>query len=308
MRPGGNADMRVMTEDLGDRTRIIVEALNSEGDRMNFVRFAGRVVGPSRTAEGIELRQTGPGRYEGVFDSAAAGAYVTNLRYIAPGEEGAPNREGNIQAAVTRPYADEFRTLADNAPLLKQVAERTGGRVIGDDPKTANLWDRTGLVMPADARPIWMLVALIALGAFLLDVAVRRVRIDPQMIAAGVRRAFGMSAETANQQLGSLKEARGRAQQSISGVAGQARQDVAKAVKSAPTESAAAKFEATEAELKGAKKNEGIAAASAPVVDKRSDTGQPAAQEGPTQAEGLSRLKKARERAQEKFEDDTDKK
>lgn len=305
MRPGGNADMRVMTEDLGDRTRVVVEALDAEGERMNFVRFAGRVVGPSRKSEQLELRQTGPGRYEGVFDSSAAGAYVTNLRYIAPGEEGAPSREGNIQAAVTRPYADEFRTLADNAPLLKQVAERTGGRVIGDDPKAANLWDRTGLTMPADARPIWMLVAMIALGAFLMDVAVRRVRIDPALIAASVRKAFGMGAETANQQMGSLKEARGRAKQSIAGVAGQAREDAARAIRTAPTESAAAKFEATEAELKSAKKNEGIAAAGAPiVVEKKGDPSKPDAAEGPSQAEGLSRLKKARERAQEKFEDD----
>lgn len=306
MRPGGNADMRVMTEDMGDRTRVIVEALDSEGDRLNFVRFAGRVVNPDRTADPLVLRQTGPGRYEGVFDSAAAGAYVTNLRYNVPGENGAPNREGNIQAAVTRPYADEFRTLSDNAPLLKQVAERTGGRVIGDDPKTAQLWDRTGLIMPADARPIWMLVSLIALGAFLMDVAVRRVRIDPQLIGASVRRAFGMGEDRSNQQMGSLKDARSRAKQSISGVVGQARADVARATRSAPGESAAAKFEATESELKGAKKNEGIAAATgAPVVEKKTDAGQNAGEGDPAQEQGgLSRLKKARERAQEKFEDD----
>ena len=53
-------------------------------------------------------------------------------------------------------------------------------------------------------RPIWLLVALISLAAFLFDVAVRRVRIDPQMIAASVKRGLGAGAQEAGKQMGGL--------------------------------------------------------------------------------------------------------
>lgn len=316
MRPGGNADMRVTTEDMGDRTRIVVEALDGNGERLNFVRFAGRVVGPpsisrDNSSQPIELRQTGPGRYEGVFDSATAGAYVANLRYITPGADGSPGREGNLQAAVTRPYADEFRTLEDNAPLLRLVAERTGGRVIGDDPRKSALFDRAGLTMPVDARPIWMLVAIIALGAFLLDVAVRRVRIDPAMIAASFRKGMGRGVEKANQQIGSLKEARGRAQQAMSeqAMSQQARTDAAAATtarSAKPDPSVAkAKFEASESELRQGRSNQAIPT----FIEEPKRAGPSGGESKPGQPpvsrdEGISRLKKARERAQEKFDDE----
>lgn len=317
MRPGGNADMRVTTEDQGDRTKIIVEALDAKGERQNFVRFAGRAVGPNGSTQGIDLRQVGPGRYEGSIESSSAGAYVMSLGYITPAAEGVSeaSRKGTIVAAVTRPYADEFKTLKDNAPLGKLVAELTGGRVVDDDPTKANLWFREGLTMPVDARPIWMIVAMIALGAFLFDVAVRRIRIDPLMIAGAVRRGMGQGADKANQQIGSLKEARQRAQQSIGdrkpGMTGEGKVTHAKPVDGAPS-TAAVKFEVSEEELKKSRTNEAVADLSAPppgpggrptTTGLSQQTG-----EAPTQEEGLSRLKKARERAQEKFEDDEEKK
>jgi uncharacterized membrane protein len=300
MRPGGSADMRVMTEDMGDRTRLIVEASDQTGERLNFVQMSGRVVGPGNQSSQVSLRQTGPGRYEGVFDSASAGAYVTSLRYSIPGAEGQPSREGTVLAAVTRPYADEFRTLEDNASLLKLVAERTGGRVISDDPAKAELFLRDGMKMPADARPIWMLVSLIALGVFLLDVAVRRVRIDPEMIASAFRRGMGRGAERANQQLGSLKEARDRAQQGISGASAQERTRPA-APTPADGATAGAKFEVGEEELRASKAVTGLADPNAPAPVKVVKTEQPTDAQGEG---GLSRLKKARERAQGKFEDE----
>lgn len=299
MRPGGSADMRVMTEDLGDRTRLIVEATDQQGERLNFVQMQGRVVGPGNQPAQVSLRQTGPGRYEGVFESANAGAYVTSLRYSIPGKEGQPSREGTVLAAVTRPYADEFRTLEDNASLLRLVAERTGGRVISDDPANANLFLREGLVMPADARPIWMLVSLIALGVFLLDVAVRRVRIDPELIAAAFKRGIGRGTERANQQLGSLKEARGRAQRGISATTAERARPGAPTAADGTT--AAAKFEVGEDELRASRTNAGLADANAAAPIKTITSEQPTADPGEG---GLSRLKKARERAQGKFEDE----
>lgn len=311
MRPGGNADMRVLTEDLGDRTRVTVEALDANGDRLNFVRFVGRVVGPDNTAESIELRQEGPGRYTGIADTSKSGAYVMNFRYLAPGADGGPAREGNLQAAVTRPFADEYRTLRDNSALLRLVAQQTGGRVIGEetpsDPEKADLWSRKGLTMPVATRPIWITVSLLALGLFLADVAVRRVRIDPRAMAEAVRRGMGKGRHRAGEQLAGLKEARERAQRRVAqGGAGEAERAAIRAAAKADREQAAAKFEASADELARAKKNQAVPTADPERAAARRAAETQGAEKPKDEEGGLSRLKKARERAQEKFEEDGD--
>lgn len=307
MRPGGNADMRVITEDLGDKTRVVVEALDANGERMNFVRFFPRVVGPGGSAESIELRQVGPGRYEGVFDSARSGAYVANFKYVAPPETpGGQPREGNLQIAVTRPFADEYRTLRDNAPLGRLIAERTGGRVmdLSQNPAQVELWLRDRLTMPVALRPIWLLVALLAIGLFLVDVAVRRVRIDPQLIAAAVRRGLGQGKSRGSEQTGTLLEVRKRAQAGMAAKATTSEQrEALRMAARNDQQTAAAKFEASAEELAASKQNLAVPTFEdggrvAPAQRARASD---AAEAGEG---GLARLRKAKERAREDMKDD----
>jgi uncharacterized membrane protein len=197
MRPSGDATLRVSTENLGEKTRVIVEAFDPDGQRLNFADFQARASTPGGEGVSVEVQQVGPGRYEGEFSSAQAGAYVLNMQYRAPGGDG-NLLEGSAQAAVTRPFADEFKALETNLPLLKQVASITGGRELPADPTLANLWTRDGLEMPVALTPAWLLFAIIGIAIFLIDVAVRRVRIDPAMIAAFVRR--GATKETSKSQ------------------------------------------------------------------------------------------------------------
>lgn len=309
MRPGGTADMRVLTEDLGERTRVTVEALDADGERLNFVNFEGRVVGPDGSAQNVPLRQEGPGRYTGLVETGRSGAYVMNFRYRAPGSDGMV-REGNLQAAVTRPFADEYRTLQDNTPLLRLVAEQTGGRVISGPPDRADLWSRSGLKMPVATRPIWITVALIGIGLFLADVAVRRVRFDPRAIAAAVRRGLGRGRHRAGGQLAGLKEARERAQQRI-GSAG-APEPVDKAARAAAAAQARAdratagvKFEASADELSRARKNQGVPAFDPARTSPRPPpTTEPEQKKKDDEEGGLSRLKRAKKRAQDEFDDE----
>ena len=306
MRPGGSADMRVMTEDMGDKTRVVIEALDDKGERLNFVRFMSRVVGPENEGEPVELRQVGPGRYEGVFDSDKAGAYVANFRYIAPAETpGGKPREGNLQAAVTRPFADEYRTLQDNGALGRLVAERTNGRVLdlNTNPAAVDLWLREGLKMPVALRPIWLLVALLAVGLFLIDVAVRRVRIDPQMIAGWVRRGMREGKSRGSEQTGTLLEVRKRAQAGIAAKATTSEQrEALRMAAKADQATAKAKFEVSAEELAGAKENLAIPS----FEDRpRSVAAQKQAQTAVDEGEGgLSRLRKAKERAREDMKDE----
>lgn len=307
MRPGGSADMRVMTEDLGDKTRVVIEALDENGERLNFVRFMSRVVGPGNTGQPVELRQVGPGRYEGIFDSDRSGAYVANFKYIAPPDTpGGQPREGNLQAAVTRPFADEYRTLQDNGTLGRIIAEQTGGRIIDltTNPATVDLWLRDNLTMPVALRPIWLLVALLAIGLFLVDVAVRRVRIDPELIAAAIRRGMGKGKSRANEQMGNLMDARKRAQAGMAGKPASAEQrEALRAAAKADASTAQAKFEATASELAGARENLAMPSFDdgKPSRPSQKQQSQQAAEQGEG---GLARLRKAKERAREDMKDE----
>lgn len=302
MRPQGDANMKVITENRGDQTVITVEASAGSGDRINFAQFQGRLAAPDGTGQDVELKQVGPGRYQGTVATGKPGAYVLGLKYAAPDPSGNGQvLQGSVQAAVTRPFADEFRTLEDNAGLLLQVAQLTGGRVLDwDNATSAEFWSREGIKMPVSTQPFWLWAAIAALSLFLMDVGVRRVRIDVPAMVRAVRRGFGAAGPAGTQAIGGLKAAREQARAKLAERGGkmsaaeleaQAREAARQAVKTA-----GAKFEVSEEQLKAAGKG-GVAmgGAKAKVTPTR-DLKKPAGAD-----EGMGRLLKAKKKAQEEM-------
>lgn len=301
MRPGDSANVRMTTENDGDLTKITVNALDSKGDPLNFAVFKGRIALPDGTGQDVELRQVGPGLYAGEVSTAAAGSYVASLRYAAPDSSQASGViEGSVQGAITRPFADEFKTLTDNTPILNQVAETTGGRVLDWNAAKDDLWRREGVKFPVAKTPIWLGVALAGIGLFLGDVAVRRVRIDIPAMAQSVRRAFQGSRVKAGEQMGSLKAARASAQEKMAqrGAAPGGEGIAARAAAQAKADVSRVKFEASAEQLKRPKSpiTETESAGAAPIVKpKTAAEGKPEQKPG----EGMSRLLKAKKKAQE---------
>ncbi len=285
MRPSGSAFVRVNQVQEGETTRVTIEALDAKGERLNFANFKGRLALPGGSGQDIDLKQIGPGLYETTVRTTEAGSYVASLRYLAPGDREGETVDGSVQFAISRPFADEFRVLEDNTALLEQVRAMTGGRLLNADPAQANLFEREGLKMPVATRPIWLWAATIGIGLFLVDVAVRRVRIDPAMIAGGIKRLLRPSEVKQGQQISSLKTARDAARRNIKNREGDA------AVRSV-------KFEASAEQLKSASIPVNSSSTSAPIETKPA---KPAADkaDGPNQAEGMSRLLKAKKRAQD---------
>jgi uncharacterized membrane protein len=308
MRPAGSANVRVTTEKVGSRTRVLVDALDTSGERLNFARFRGRVANPDGTAQDVELKQVGPGRYEGMFDSGQSGSFVVSLRYVAPAPGGGGKvLEGSVQAAVTRPFADEFRAMTDNEPLMRQVAAMTGGRVLSGDPKLDDLWRRDGLSMPVSARPIWLWFAMLAIGMFLMDVAVRRVRIDVHAMARAVARTFQAGKTTAGQQMDALRAAREQAQRGMAGRTGP-REGAADGVPlpppPLPTAAAGVKFEASAERLKRRDVGQiAIGAEEPSVAGTGAGAGKAKAAPAVSKEEGLSRLMQAKKRAREEMDE-----
>ena len=302
MRPVGSPNIRVVTEDRGEMTAVVVEALDEQGERLNFLRWQGRIVKPDLAASGVDLRQVAPGRYEALVPTAQSGAYTLNMGYQS-NVDGKSIR-GSVQAAITRPFSDEFRSLRDNESLLRQVAEETGGQVLTFDDSTKSErspWRRAGVTLPVSLQPIFMTVAMIALGMLLVDVAIRRVRIDVRAIGAGVVAMLTPKAKVkAGEQIMGLKAARDKARDKIdaqSGMPPSGNPGDALSLAQAASGYASTKFDASAADIASAK---GQSVIDAPRPDEpRRVAAEAEKAKGTPDDEGMSRLLKAKKRAQE---------
>lgn len=323
LRAAGSPNIRLFTEQVGDRTRLIVEALDDKGDRLNFLRWQGRAVAPDGTGESVNLVQRGPGRYEAMVNTGGTGSYTVGLTY----EEttGGGSRRGSLQGAINRSFAEEFRSLRDNAGVLEQVAASTGGRVLsmdgtggGGGPGPSALFDRAGLTMPLTRQPIWPALVIAAIGLFLMDVASRRLRIEPRAIAAWARGLVGKGKQVKSQ-ADALRTAREKAARRMAQadagpalgmeIGGNGERGGASAGGGGSAASAGVKFEASEAELRRARGAKG----DAPIITQGTPPGGPVRGAGPRGGEtpadagepgGLGRLKKAKKRAQEGMEEE----
>ncbi len=302
MRPSGSANVRITTENRGDQTLISIDALDQSGERLNFAQFQGRLARPDGGGDDVQVQQVGPGRYEARVPTEQAGTYLLGLRYVARPEAEGPMIEGAVQAAIARPFADEFRAIKDNSPLLRQVAEMTNGQILSADPRDADLWRRDGIKMPVATTPIWMSLAVASLALFLVDVGVRRVRVDPAAIMRWVGRLFGASSVKQGAQMGSLQAARDKARERMgdadrlrggqSGSAGASRSEPSGEV-------TARKFEAAPgASFDGPSPLSNVRSSEAP--DPKPKTRPDAPSDG---EQGMSALMKAKKRAQEQIED-----
>ena len=182
-KPSQSTDCEVFADVQGRQVTINVEAVDAEGKFVQFANIEGQIIAPDVSVNALELTQVGPGQYRGRFQGSTSGSYVVNLRYRKLGENA---KTQLAYTTVTIPFAPEFRDLSDNAPLLAEVSEISGGRILGPDPNQANLFDYTGLKFPETQMPLNRPLMFIWLALFLLDVAVRRVVLNVRAMARKV--------------------------------------------------------------------------------------------------------------------------
>ncbi len=161
---------------------VSVEALDAAGNELNFLELRAAVFSPTGARQVVTLDQTGPGRYAGRFALREPGVYLVNLQHW---EGGAVRAAQTLGASMN--YSPELETTGVHTTLLRQLADITGGRLLAldqprDDPFRL---DRRRTWQPHELWP-WLLRLAIVL--FVLDVAVRRVELDPAELRALARR------------------------------------------------------------------------------------------------------------------------
>lgn len=172
LRRVDNADFTTdVSVDKGEG-QVNVEAVDAHGDYLNFLNLQAAVVGPSGKREMVQLEQTGPGHYEARFATREIGAYLLNVMEM---KEGKVRGSQVLGASVN--YSPEFLSPGPNVPLLRQLADSTGGKVIADDNPANNpfLHDRQKTYQP---RNLWEALLKFAIVLFPIDVGIRRVQLD----------------------------------------------------------------------------------------------------------------------------------
>jgi hypothetical protein len=162
--------LSVSVEQQGDTAQVIVDARDASGGYLNGYTLGGNVVNPDGSAQPIELQQTAPGRYEGVFQPRDQGAYVIGVSGQSPIGEALNERAGWVLS-----YSPEYRNLESDPDALYQLALAAQGQVATDNPAEAFAHTRNA---PLATRPVWPWLLLIAVLLLPFDVGVRRLAID----------------------------------------------------------------------------------------------------------------------------------
>jgi len=148
----------------------------------SFLELKARVSGPHGGNMEVPLKQIAPRRYQGEFPLSGKGRYqvaAVGVGITGSGEK-TVKRSEQAFGGFAVPYSPEYLRFKSNPIALKQIAERTGGRVL--TPADLDLFHPPRTTRES-SRPVfdWFLIALACLIP--LDVGLRRVQLDWPVIA-----------------------------------------------------------------------------------------------------------------------------
>lgn len=166
MRDVTPSDFRVETSIQDGMGYVRIDAVDSEGNFVNFLRPEGVVTSPEFEKIDLRISQTGPGIYEGYFPLGGAGIYMANLTYTR--EDGTA---GMIPTGLALDYSREYEYSTTNLTLLEDMALAGGGRLLGAE-ENPFLHD---LEAPPAITPVWYYLAALAACLLPLEIFVRRV-------------------------------------------------------------------------------------------------------------------------------------
>jgi len=141
----------------------------------SFLDIETRVSGPREKTEAIRLRQTGPRRYEGVFELWGKGRY----RVMAAGA--GDGRSEKAVGGFVVPYSPEYLRFRSSPIVLEDIARRTGGRILGGDEKGEEIFPKERRAR-ASSKSIAHLFLILLACLIPIDVGVRRIQLDLQVI------------------------------------------------------------------------------------------------------------------------------
>lgn len=169
--------LQVRLEPQHGGARLVADAFAENGAPLNLADAAARITLPDGSTRDIPLRQVSPGRYAQDLRLPTDGAYGILVVLERDGQR-YQTQVGYVQA-VPAEYAppDPTSSQLQGEPLLQQIAQITGGRVLPPNTTldTPGQDDQTEAVQQEDPlRNLWMWLLGAALAIWVLEIAVRR--------------------------------------------------------------------------------------------------------------------------------------
>lgn len=177
LNPPTNPDLQISSTAVGNVVNYRVDVVNEQGTYQDLLDLRARVPAQGGGTTEVPLVQTRTGRYEARFSLPTDGAYPIQL--VEYNQSGQPTLDETTGVVIS--YPSEYRDFGVNDQNLAALAAATGGQVLHDP---AEAFSREGLSFDgAQAKDLWPWLLLLAAILFPLDVAVRRLRIDPLDLA-----------------------------------------------------------------------------------------------------------------------------
>lgn len=207
-RQRAETELRVTSQLQGRQGTLAIEALDRQGDFLNYLQLEGRLVAPGQPGRELQIRQVAPGRYEASFTLDKVGMSLLHVVYRDP----TTGSQGFATTGLSIPYSPEYLHLATDRQALAELAELTGGQLLSGDAAVDApfLSDQPPVYT---AWPAWSLLAALAVLLFLLDVVVRRVLLDREELAAAWALLRTTRTEQPERPLGQLASRRQRRRQ-----------------------------------------------------------------------------------------------
>ncbi len=200
------SDLHMQTFAAGEEGVILVEDYHAQE---TLLEIAAQISGPRQRVEDITLRQVGPRRYEARFPLWGKGRYQISISGAGGGR--AEQTSGGFVVA----YSPEYLRFRSDPNMLKQIAERTGGRLLTGRETGKELFE-PDRVPRESSRSIldWLLVALACLVP--VDVGVRRVQLDWSVIRGWFRTK---EKKESTEMLGALLKRKEKVSEALTGTA-----------------------------------------------------------------------------------------
>ena len=198
IRSSARANLNAQVEIRQQQGRIVVDALDEQGNFINGLDLRGTVSSETKSLK-LRMDQTAPGRYEGKFDAPDKGHYMISLAYK---DEKGVQRIHTVGTAI--PYSPEYKELSADTAVLSNLAGQTKGRVwpplspefIKADHRELFRHDRLSHTAPRELWPYLLLAAALLLP---FDIAIRRLSITPGEAMAWLGGKVGAMAGTVSE-------------------------------------------------------------------------------------------------------------
>ena len=166
LRTGSRSDTVATVSRVDETGEIMVDAIDSKGEFINFLDSQVGVVAPNKQRDMVELEQVGPGRYRGRFPASQEGVYLVGMA-----QRKGDQIVGSQLAGLVVPYSQEFRDLGVDETFLREISELTGGGPVAR-PRDVFLLNRRKSRLSLDLWP-WLLGAAAVL--LVPEIGLRRV-------------------------------------------------------------------------------------------------------------------------------------